>query len=142
VSIEKANELDNLITLCPNCHRLAELNIKIRSALSGLKYLLTNLAPLLVLCESSDLGAYADPNAKFADMNPVILIYDAIPAGIGLSNSLYERIQELLEKCSQLANQCECQDGCPSCVGPSSEMDIGGKKETIYLLNLLLSGAE
>lgn len=141
VSIDKANEPDNLITLCPICHRLAELNIKMRSALSGLKYLMTNLAPLLVLCESSDLGANADPNAKFADMNPVVMIYDAIPAGIGLSSSLYDRINELLEKCLQLAAQCECQDGCPSCVGPSSELGMGGKKETIYLLNILLGGA-
>ena len=138
-SLEKANEMDNLITLCPVCHRLAELNIRMRSALSGLKYLMSNLAHLLVLCESSDLGAYADPNAKFADMNPVILIYDTVPAGIGLSSSLYERVQDLLKQCLMLVNQCECQDGCPSCVGPSSELGIGGKKETRYLLSLLVS---
>ena len=140
VSIEKANELENLITLCPICHRMAELNTRMRSALSGLKYLMTNLAPLLVLCESTDLNAIADPNAKFANLNPIILVYDAIPAGIGLSSSLYERIQELLQRCMELVNQCECQDGCPSCVGPASELGVGGKKETIYLLNLLTNG--
>lgn len=140
-SLEKANELDNLITLCPVCHRLAELNIRMRSALSGLKYLMSNMAHLLVLCESSDLGAYADPNARFADLNPVVLIYDTVPAGIGLSSSLFERIQELLKQCLQVVNQCECQEGCPSCVGPSSEMGTGGKKETRYLLNLLVTEA-
>lgn len=141
-STEKANELDNLITLCPNCHRLAELSIRMRSALSGLKYLMANLAPLLVLSEPTDLGSYADPNAKFANMNPVILIYDSIPAGIGLSSSLNDRIQELLQKCQQLVHQCECQDGCPSCVGPVAEMGLGGKKETTYLLDLLLNGGQ
>ncbi len=141
-SIEKANEMDNLITLCPNCHKLAELNIRMRSALSGLKYLMSNLAPLLVLSEPSDLGSYADPNAKFANMNPVILVYDSIPAGIGLASSLNDRIQELLEKCQQLVHQCECQDGCPSCVGPVAEMGLGGKKETTYLLDLLINGGE
>lgn len=141
-STEKANELDNLITLCPNCHRLAELNIRMRSALSGLKYLMSNLAPLLVLSEPSDLGSYADPNAKFANMNPVILIYDSIPAGIGLASSLNDRIQELLQKCQQLVHQCECQDGCPSCVGPVAEMGLGGKKETTYLLDLLINGGK
>ncbi len=137
-SIEQANQADNLITLCPVCHRLAELNIRMRSALSGLKYLMSSLAPLLVLCEPSDLGAFADPNAKFADMNPVILVYDAIPAGIGLASALYEQVNDLLRKCVRLADQCECQDGCPSCVGPSSDYGIGGKRETIYLINLLL----
>ncbi|MHB8088305.1 MAG: DEAD/DEAH box helicase [Anaerolineaceae bacterium] len=141
-SIEKANEMDNLITLCPNCHKLAELSIRMRSALSGLKYLMSNLAPLLVLSEPSDLGSFADPNAKFANMNPVILIYDSIPAGIGLSSSLNDRIRELLEKCQQLVHQCECQDGCPSCVGPVAEMGLGGKKETTYLLDLLINGGD
>lgn len=139
-SVDRANTLDNLISLCSTCHRLAELNIRIRSALSGLKHLMYNLAPLLVLCESSDLGALAESNAKFADLNPAILIYDTIPAGIGLSNSLYERIDDLLEKCLQLARLCQCQDGCPSCVGPVAEMGLGGKKETIFLLELLLNG--
>ncbi|MDP3721291.1 MAG: DUF1998 domain-containing protein, partial [Anaerolineaceae bacterium] len=85
---------------------------------------------------------YADPNAKFANMNPVILVYDSIPAGIGLASSLNDRIQELLEKCQQLVHQCECQDGCPSCVGPVAEMGLGGKKETTYLLDLLINGGE
>ncbi len=138
VSLERANKLDNLITLCPICHRLAELNIRMRSALSGIKYLMSQLAPLLVLCEQKDLGSVADPNAKFADMNPSVLIYDAIPAGIGLSSSLYDQTQELFLKCLQLTEECQCQDGCPSCVGPVSEQGTGGKKETIYLLKLLL----
>ena len=139
-SIEKANDMDNLVTLCPICHRLAELNIRMRSALSGLKYLMSNLAPLLVMCEPTDLGAFADPNAKFADSNPVVLLYDAIPAGIGLSSSLYDRISELLEKCYLMVSTCDCQDGCPSCVGPVSEMGLGGKKETLFLLDMLLNG--
>lgn len=137
VSIDKANEENNLITLCSVCHRLAELNIRMRSALSGLRYVLSNLAPLLVLSEYSDLGSYAEPNAKYANMNPVIMIYDAIPAGIGLSNALYEKIDDLLERSMVLINQCECQDGCPSCVGPTSELGLGGKKETLFLLSLL-----
>jgi DEAD/DEAH box helicase domain-containing protein len=137
-STEKANEFDNLVTLCPDCHRLVEMNIKIKSALSGLKYLMVNLAPLLVLCDITDLGSYVDQNAKFSNLKPVIMIYDSIPAGMGLSNSLYERVFLLLEKCKDLLVQCECQDGCPSCVGPTSESGSGGKKETRYLLDLLL----
>jgi DEAD/DEAH box helicase domain-containing protein len=134
----KANELDNLITLCSTCHRLAEINVKIRSAISGLKYLLYNLAPLFVMCDENDLGAYADPAAEFADRQPVILLYDAIPAGMGLAESLFKKHQELLLNAHDLISHCSCQDGCPSCVGPSSEAGIGGKKETRFLLDLLL----
>lgn len=139
-SIERANDLENLVTLCPVCHRLAEMSIRIRSALSGLKYLMGHLAPLLVLCEASDIRTFADPNAKFADSKPVILIYDSIPAGIGLSRSLFDRLEEFLENCQIAVTGCDCLDGCPACVGPSAENGLGGKKESLYLIKILLEG--
>lgn len=137
-NIELANSLENLVTLCSSCHRLAELNVRIRSAISGLKYSLYSLAPLFVMCDENDLGAYADPAADFADGQPVILLYDAIPAGMGLVESLYKKHNELLENAYDLITHCSCEDGCPSCVGPTMESGLGGKKETKYLLELLL----
>jgi DEAD/DEAH box helicase domain-containing protein len=137
-NLDQANSLNNLVTLCPDCHRLAELSIRIRSGLSGLRYAISNLAPLLTLSDFGDLNSYADPTAKFADLRPSILIHDTIPAGIGLSHSLYQRINLLLQKCDELIGTCSCKDGCPSCVGPISETGMGGKKETLSLLSLLL----
>jgi DEAD/DEAH box helicase domain-containing protein len=136
-----ANDINNLVTLCQNCHRLVEMNVKIRSAISGLNYSLFHLAPLLVMCDENDLGSFADPAADFADRQPVILIYDAIPAGMGLSHVLYTQHKQLFMDAMELIKHCECDDGCPSCVGPISEAGIGGKKETLHLLELLL-GAE
>ena len=135
-----ANELSNLVTLCPNCHRLVELNVKIRSAISGLNYALSHLAPLLVMCDENDLGSFADPAADFAGKQPVILLYDAIPAGMGLTQTLYQEHHNLLANASDLIDHCACEDGCPSSVGPISETGIGGKRETKYLLSLLLKG--
>ena len=135
-----ANDLGNLVTLCQNCHRLVELNVKIRSAISGLNYALFHLAPLQLMCDENDLGSYADPTADFADKQPVILLYDAIPAGMGLTQTLYQQHLALLNNVNDLIAHCECEDGCPSCVGPISETGIGGKKETQYLLSLLLKG--
>ena len=136
--INKANELENLVTLCSTCHRLAEINVRIRSAISGLKYSLHSLAPLFVMCDENDLGAFADPSADFAEGQPVILLYDSIPAGMGLVESLFTKHQELLSSALELINHCPCDDGCPSCVGPTPESGLGGKKETKYLLKLLL----
>jgi DEAD/DEAH box helicase domain-containing protein len=133
----KANELDNLVTLCSSCHRLAEINVRIHSAISGLKYVLYSLSPLFVMCDENDLGAFADPAADFGDGQPVILLYDAIPAGMGLVESLYKKHQELLDNAHDLIRHCHCEDGCPSCVGPTPESGLGGKKETLYLLDLL-----
>lgn len=136
-SLQLANSPENLVTLCKTCHRMAELNVKIRNSLSGLRYLLSNLSPLLVLCDVNDLESYSEPQAKFEDMLPVVLVHDTTPAGIGLSKSLFDRIDLLLEKCYALVSTCNCESGCPSCVGPDSENGFGGKRETMFLLSLL-----
>jgi len=139
-SIEKANVLGNLVTLCQNCHKAVESQIRVRSALSGLKYILENLSPLQVMCDINDLGSVVDPAAKFAENKPAILFYDAIPAGIGLSEELFTQYKPLLSKARELIMSCSCHDGCPSCVGPTLENSVGGKQETAYLIDMLLNG--
>jgi DEAD/DEAH box helicase domain-containing protein len=99
---------------------------------------MSNLAPMLVLCDSNDLGSFSEPKSKFSNFRPVVLLYDSIPGGVGLSEALFRRIKELFKKCLDLVKVCDCQDGCPSCVGPVSESGAGGKKEALYLLSLLL----
>ena len=41
---EAANVLDNLVTLCPSCHRRAEASVRIRSGLGGVAALLAGVA--------------------------------------------------------------------------------------------------
>ncbi len=136
-SAVQANSPSNLITLCPECHKLAETAVRIRSAISGVKYAMSNLAPLMVMSDSEDLESNADGAAPYADNQPAIMIFDTIPAGIGLSDSLYYKHQQLLEECLDLINSCSCSDGCPSCVGPISQEGSGGKLESKRLLELL-----
>jgi DEAD/DEAH box helicase domain-containing protein len=133
----EANRLDNLITLCPQCHKRAEVNLRIRSGLSGLCYLFHHLAPLFLMCDINDLGAYAEAISPLADGKPVVAIYDLVPAGIGLSKKLYEIDLALLKEAKLLVEKCGCQDGCPSCVGPGGENGLGGKKETLAILEIL-----
>jgi DEAD/DEAH box helicase domain-containing protein len=137
-SAEQANSLDNLITLCPDCHRKAEAVVKMRSGLAGLRTVLVNLAPLFLMCDVSDLGAYADPQSSLSDGQPTVVVYDQAPAGIGLSQELYDIQNTLLEGAFELVKNCACQDGCPACVGPGGELGSGGKKETLAILSTLL----
>ncbi len=136
----RANQMDNLITLCPACHRKAEANVRMRSGLAGLAYVLGQLAPLFLMCDSRDLGVYADPQAAFADGQPAVVIYDNVPAGIGFSQKLFEMHDELLARALELVTACECEDGCPSCVGPGGENGAGGKRETVEIVKLLVAG--
>lgn len=136
-SNEQGNQLSNLVTLCPPCHRRAELSVSIRNGLSGLTYVLQNLAPLFLMCDVSDLGASYDPLSPLAEKQPAVVIYDLVPGGIGLSESLYDIHDDLVNRAYELVTRCGCKNGCPSCVGPAGINGIGGKEETIALLSAL-----
>jgi DEAD/DEAH box helicase domain-containing protein len=60
-----------------------------------------------------------------------------VPAGIGFSQRLYETHLDMLGRALELVGACPCEDGCPSCVGPGGENGLGGKQETLALLNAL-----
>jgi DEAD/DEAH box helicase domain-containing protein len=132
-----ANQLSNLVTLCPSCHRRVETVVRLRSGLSGLSYVLNNIAPLYLMCDSRDIRVYSDPKSTIADGNPIIVLFERIPAGIGFSQRLFEIHSSLINSAYELVNYCECRDGCPSCVGPAGENGIGGRQETMALLSLL-----
>ncbi len=139
-SIQEANRLDNLVTLCPACHRLAEAFVRMRSGLSGLAFTLGHLSPLFLMCDPRDLGIHTDPQSSLADGGAVVVIYDKVPAGIGFSERLFELHDEIMHRAYDLVQACECQDGCPSCVGPGGENGEGAKRETLAILELLTGG--
>ncbi len=138
-SREEANRLENLITLCPSCHKKAEANVRMRSGLAGLAYVLGNLAPLFLMCDPSDLGTHIEPVENQTFGGPTIVLYDAIPAGIGFSEKLFDLHEELIARARELVSACPCADGCPSCVGPGGENGYGGKKETLAILKMLIA---
>lgn len=137
----EANRLENLITLCPSCHHKAEQNVRMRSGLAGLAYVLGNLAPLFLMCDAGDLGTHVEPVENGVFGQPSIVLYDAIPAGIGFSEKLFEMHNELMARALELVSECPCADGCPSCVGPGGENGYGGKQEALEILKELTSTA-
>ena len=135
---EQANRLENLATLCTSCHHKVEQNVRIRSGLAGLGFVLGNLAPLFLMCDPRDLGIHTDPAWSAVNGQPSVVLYDLVPAGIGFSQKLFEIHDELIQRAFELVSQCECEDGCPSCVGPGGENGVGGKQETLEILKVLI----
>lgn len=133
-SYAEANRLDNLTTLCPSCHHKTEQNVRMKSGLSGLAYVLGNLAPLFLMCDTGDLGMHVEPVENQTFGQPTVVLYDAIPAGIGFSQKLFEMHDELIARAFELVSECPCADGCPSCVGPGGENGYGGKQEALEIL--------
>ena len=133
----QANRLENLTTLCRTCHQKVEQNVRIRSGLAGLGFVLGNLAPLFLMCDTRDLGIHTDPAWSAVGGQPSVVLYDLVPAGIGFSQKLFEIHDELIQRAYELVSQCQCEDGCPSCVGPGGENGVGGKAETLAILKEL-----
>ncbi|MCO5192454.1 MAG: DEAD/DEAH box helicase [Anaerolineae bacterium] len=135
----QANQLDNLITLCPSCHRQAEASVQARSALGGLAYVLRNLAPLFLMCDPTDLQVVAESRSPLTDA-PTIVVYEQIAAGVGLSERLFELHHEVLAAALELVSDCDCSGGCPACVGPPGEIGPDTKAVTKRLLRILCGG--
>jgi DEAD/DEAH box helicase domain-containing protein len=131
-----ANDLDNLITLCPTCHQRAEAVRGTRSALSGLAYALQNIAPLYLMCDPRDVGSITEVRSPNTG-GPTITLYDRVPEGLGLSDRLYELHDDLLSGVLELIQGCNCRDGCPVCVGPVGPGGKEVKQLTVQLVEAL-----
>ena len=134
-----ANQLDNLMTLCPACHARAEGARGTRSALGGLAYSLRNIAPLFLMCDPRDIGELTETRSK-ETKGPTITLFDRAPEGLGLAERLYDLHEQLLEGGLELVRQCRCSDGCPACVGPVGPGGREVKALTVQLLEALLEG--
>lgn len=131
-----ANHVDNLVTLCPSCHRRAEQGQQARSALGGLAYVWRNLAPLFLMCDPSDIEVTAESQNPLTAA-PTIVVYERVAAGLGFSERLYALHDELLAAAAELITTCTCKEGCPACVGPPGEIGPDTKAVTLRLVNLL-----
>jgi DEAD/DEAH box helicase domain-containing protein len=131
-----ANEIENLVTLCPSCHRQAEAGQQTRSALGGLAYSLNNLAPLFLMCDPGDIYSTADIRNPITRA-PTVVIYERVAAGVGFSQRLFELHDTLLSQALEMVSGCGCSEGCPACVGPPGAIGPDTKSSTKRLLKIL-----
>ena len=113
-----------------------------RDGVLGLAFAMRNVAPLLLMCDSHDLGLSVDgvgtEEAKtLSTVSPTIFIYDNYPGGIGFSEPLFQMHQDLLARTHELIDGCPCQSGCPSCVGPEGATGPLAKTVASHLLAVL-----
>jgi DEAD/DEAH box helicase domain-containing protein len=122
-----------------------------RDGVSGMAQAMRTVAQLLLMCDRSDLGVSVNAEADPADVaqpgagagpraameEPRIFIYDNYPGGIGFSAPLFEVQDRLLEASADLIAGCDCERGCPSCVGPIGEIGPKGKRVALDLLERL-----
>jgi len=127
-----------------------------RDGVSGMAQAMRTVAQLLLMCDRNDLGVSVNAEGEAAAgaapdglrgaetlakaprlEEPTIFIYDNYPGGIGFSAPLFDVQDRLLEASADLIASCECERGCPSCVGPIGEIGPRGKRVALDLLERL-----
>jgi DEAD/DEAH box helicase domain-containing protein len=109
-----------------------------RDGVVGLAFAMKQVAQLLLMCDARDVGLSVNAGETDGDDTPRIFIYDAYPGGIGFSAPLWGMQQELLSKTSALIAGCDCETGCPMCVGPIGETGPLAKTVALRMLEHLL----
>ncbi|MBP6716552.1 MAG: DEAD/DEAH box helicase, partial [Acidobacteria bacterium] len=97
-----------------------------RDGISGIAFAMHNIAPLLLMSDQGDIGVSVD--------RETIFLYDNYPGGIGFSEPLFSMHDELLARTRELIDECPCQSGCPSCVGPEGSTGPNTKRVAQDLL--------
>ena len=123
--------------------------------LRALTYLLHHLAPIFLLCDVRDVGAWLGDGSPAEEgvvvtreiqraqllgaeqFTPTLYLYDSQPGGIGLAERIFEILPELLAQARATLEACPCRSGCPSCVGPVNEMGRRAKPIALAILRRL-----
>ena len=110
----------------------------LKNGMMGVANLLRIVCPLYLMCSPQDIAVVYQVKSPITG-EPTLIIYDNCPGGIGLSQKAYSMRNLLLERALQVVNDCGCENGCPSCVGPAGEVGQDGKRTAIRILKELIS---
>ena len=102
-------------------------------ALVGAGRAIQTVASVLLMVEPRDLGLVTQVRSPHHEA-PTIYLYESVPGGVGLSERLYDRTDELIDGAASLIAGCGCTAGCPACTGPRLEPDIDAKGLALRLL--------
>jgi DEAD/DEAH box helicase domain-containing protein len=105
-------------------------------ALVGAGRALQAVAAVLLMVDPRDLGLVSQVRSPHQE-SPTIYLYEAVPGGVGLSERLFSRHEELVAGAADLVAGCSCQSGCPACTGPRLDPEVNAKALALRLLRAL-----
>jgi DEAD/DEAH box helicase domain-containing protein len=126
---------------------LKSRGFRTNEALVGLRNLVLVAMPIVAMCDPRDLGGVVD-SKNFGTSS--MILYDRYPGGLGYSEKGMHQIATVLRICAEMIRECDCEEGCPSCVGmpnlrPAIHSDpdlsrgfpMPNKQATLALLDIL-----
>ncbi|MEH7748929.1 DEAD/DEAH box helicase [Neobacillus drentensis] len=112
---------------------------RLEQGLVGTAHALNHIAPLFVMADPQDI--HVIPQVK-ADHNekPTIFFYDRYPGGIGLSEKIHMGMSEVFMETKKMINGCQCEYGCPSCIGTDTVSEAA-KKDVLKIIEAFLKSS-
>jgi DEAD/DEAH box helicase domain-containing protein len=102
-------------------------------ALIGAGRAIQTIASVLLMVDPRDLGLVTQVRSPHQEA-PTIYLYESVPGGVGLSERLWQRHDELIAGATELILACGCEAGCPACTGPRLEPDVDAKTLALRFL--------
>jgi len=137
ISLPEEELHTNAVWLSFEKEQFHESEERLEQALISLANAVQSIAPLMVMCDPSDLHVVPQIKAVHNEQ-PTIFLYDRYPGGIGLSDKVYEQMNDVLSQTNQLIVNCSCESGCPSCIGMEAQGEQA-KSDALVLLQQLQS---
>ncbi len=140
---------------------LAQLDfgkVEVADAVMGIARALHFVASMKLMCSVHDLGhCVGDQSAQWFSISgvnfrgnysfddteedtfaPTIFLFDRRAGGVGLAPQAYRVLPELLARTADLIGRCECESGCPACIGPATADVFNPKIIALELLRLMV----
>ena len=109
------------------------------------EHAIIGLLPLRVMADRNDFGGISTPLHPQVGLS-CVFIYDGIPGGAGLTREAFDSTRAILQDTCKVIAQCQCFDGCPSCVHSpkcgSGNRPISKQGALVLLKELLKPGHE
>jgi DEAD/DEAH box helicase domain-containing protein len=120
--------------------KIIDRGYDLAGTLHAAEHVTISCMPLFSLCDKGDIGGYSYelyPEFK----SPAIFIYDGYEGGMGLTKRVLDIPRRWIESASAMIENCDCDEGCPSCVQDSqcgSSNQPLDKKGAKYFLESLM----
>lgn len=84
------------------------------SGLRGIGYATRMLLPAFMTCDTLDFShSVGSANSPWQ----TVFVYENYLHGLGFTENAYERLHEIMPRVLEHIRACDCEDGCPVCVG-------------------------
>jgi len=107
--------------------------------LEGVKNVLASVLPHYAMADRQSIRGKVQ---QLDNEQIAIFLYDAYPGGLGFANKGYELLEKIIEHAQKIISECECADGCPSCVRQTDAMMWGGidpdKESAAFILEEMI----